>query len=211
MTTSEAAERLRGWFAGRLPEDWFEDAPEIVLDREEVSVIGRLPVPAAAEGVSDAERAGVIAGHVQRFRDETRDRRIGIAREAEQRFGHKVSWGVECGGEREMFTTLSVPVMTRLRQPERRVLDTLVEAGVARSRSDALAWCVRLVGKNTDEWLAELRSALRHVERARAAARRPDRARPGRSDRSGPSTGPAPRSRVNLEYGNGGRSVAAGP
>jgi hypothetical protein len=169
MTTSEAVERLRGWFAGRLPDDWFEDAPEIVLDREEVSVIGRLPVPAAAEGVSDAERAGVIAGHVQRFRDETRDRRIAIAREAEQRFGHKVSWGVECGGEREMFTTLSVPVMTRLRQPERRVLDTLVEAGVARSRSDALAWCVRLVGKNTDEWLAELRSALRHVERARAA------------------------------------------
>lgn len=169
MSTSEAAERLRGWFAGRLPEDWFEGAPEIVLDREEVSVVGRLPVPAAAEEVSDAERAGVIAGHVQRFRDETRDRRIGIAREAEQRFGHKVSWGVECGGEREMFTTLSVPVMTRLRQPERRVLDTLVEAGVARSRSDALAWCVRLVGKNTDEWLSELRSALQHVERARAA------------------------------------------
>ncbi|WP_433467251.1 hypothetical protein ACQPZP_09040 [Spirillospora sp. CA-142024] len=172
MNTSEAAEQLRGWFSGRLPEDWFEGAPEVVLDREEVSVVGRLPVPAAAEQVSDAERAGVIAGHVQRFRDETRDRRIGIAREAEQRFGHKVSWGVECGGEREMFTTLSVPVMTRLRQPERRVLDTLVEAGVARSRSDALAWCVRLVGKNTDEWLAELRTALEHVERARAAGPR---------------------------------------
>ncbi|TDD85250.1 hypothetical protein E1293_11505 [Actinomadura darangshiensis] len=173
MNTSEAAEELRGWFSGRLPGDWFEDAPEVVLDREEVSVVGRLPVPAAAEQVSDAERAGVIAGHVQRFRDETRDRRIGIAREAERRFGHKVSWGVECGGEREMFTTLSVPVMTRLRQPERRVLDTLVDAGVARSRSDALAWCVRLVGKNTDEWLGELRSALQHVERARAAGPRP--------------------------------------
>ncbi len=171
MSTSEAAERLRGWFAGRLPEDWFEGAPEIVLDREEVSVVGRLPEPpaAAAPETSEAERAGAIAGHVQRFREETRDRRMGIAREAERRFGHKVSWGVECGGEREMFTTLSVPVMTRLRQPERRVLDTLVEAGVARSRSDALAWCVRLVGKNTDEWLAELRSALQHVERARAA------------------------------------------
>ena len=35
--------------------------------------------------------------------------------------------------------------MTRLRMPERRVLDTLVDAGVARSRSHALAWCVRLV------------------------------------------------------------------
>ncbi|MEU5991540.1 hypothetical protein ABZ806_21430 [Spirillospora sp. NPDC047418] len=169
MTTSEAAEELRGWFSGRLPEEWFDGAPEVVLDREEASVIGRLAVPAAAGAVQGPERAGVIAGHVQRFREDTRERRIGIAREAEQRFGYKVSWGIECDGEREMFTHLSVPVMTRLRQPERRVLDTLVDAGVARSRSDALAWCVRLVGKNTDAWLAELRTALQHVERARAA------------------------------------------
>lgn len=169
MNTSATLEELRGWFLGRLPEGWFEGAPDVVLDREEASVVGRLPEPAAAAEVSEAERAGVIAGHIQRFREDTRERRIGIAREAEQRFGHRVSWGVECGGEREMFTTLSVPVMTRLRQPERRVLDTLVEAGVARSRSDALAWCVRLVGKNTDEWLSELRTALQHVERARAA------------------------------------------
>ncbi|MEU5880260.1 hypothetical protein [Spirillospora sp. NPDC047279] len=169
MNTSEAAEAVRGWFAGRLPEGWFEGAPEVVLDREEVSVVGRLPVPAAAGDVAGAERAGLVAGHIQRFREDTRDQRIAIAREAEHRFGHKVSWGVDCDDQREMFTTLSVPVMTRLRQPERRVLDTLVDAGVARSRSDALAWCVRLVGKNTDEWLGELRSALEYVERARAA------------------------------------------
>ena len=59
--------------------------------------------------------------------------------------------------------------MTRLRQPERQVLDTLVEGGVARSRSDALAWCVRLVGKNTETWLADIREALQAVEKARAA------------------------------------------
>ena len=106
---------------------------------------------------------------MQRFREDTRDARVDIAREAEHRFGRKVSWGVACGDETAMFTTLSVPVMTRLRQPERRVLDTLVDAGVARSRSDALAWCVRLVGKNADEWLGELRDALQHVQRARAA------------------------------------------
>ncbi|SEG45713.1 hypothetical protein SAMN04489712_105319 [Thermomonospora echinospora] len=172
MNTSEAADKLRGWFTGRLPQDWFAGPPEVVVDREEVSVIGTLAPPPAAEGMSDAERTAMLAGHVQRFREETRERRIAIAREAEHRFGHKVSWGVECGGLREMFTTLSVPVMTRLRQPERRVLDTLVEAGVARSRSDALAWCVRLVGRNADEWLAELREALQHVERARAAGPR---------------------------------------
>ncbi|XRQ11754.1 hypothetical protein ACN3XK_12965 [Actinomadura welshii] len=172
MHTSEAAEELRGWFSGRLPEGWFEGPLDVVVDREEVSVVGRLPEPAAAAQASGAERSGVLAGHVQRFREDTRERRIAIAREAEQRFGYKVSWGVECGGEREMFTTLSVPVMTRLRQHERRVLDTLVDAGVARSRSDALAWCVRLVGKNTDEWLSELRTALQYVERARAAGPR---------------------------------------
>jgi hypothetical protein len=59
--------------------------------------------------------------------------------------------------------------MTRLRQPERSVLDTLVDAGVARSRSDALAWCVRMVRDHTEDWLAELRDALREVERLREA------------------------------------------
>jgi hypothetical protein len=168
MSTEEATEKLRGWFSGRLPAEWFEEAPEVTVDREEVGVVGTLAPPEVADGASEAERSGAIAGHIQRFREDSRDQRIKIAREAEHRFGRKISWGVSCDGTTEMFTTLSVPVMTRLRQPERRVLDTLVEAGVARSRSDALAWCVRLVGKNADEWLGELREALQHVERARA-------------------------------------------
>lgn len=158
---------IRGWFTGRLPEGWFEGPPEIVLDREEIAVLGTLPEP-PAEG-SETERAALIDGLVRRFREETRERRVEIAREAERKFRQKVSWGVVCGGETVMFTTLSVPVMTRLRQPERQVLDTLVAAGVARSRSDALAWCVRLVGKHTDTWLAELRDALQHVDRVRSA------------------------------------------
>jgi hypothetical protein len=169
MTTNEGLDKLRGWFTGRLPDEWFDGPPQVVLDREEISVVGRLAEPEIAEGASAAERSGAIAGHVQRFREDSRERRIDIAREAEHRFGRKVSWGVECGDETTMFTHLSVPVMTRLRQSERRVLDTLVDAGVARSRSDALAWCVRLVGKNADDWLGELRDALQHVERARAA------------------------------------------
>jgi len=106
-------------------------------------------------------------GRIRRFREETRGRRIEIAREAEHKFRRKVSWGVTCADVTEMFTTLSVPVMTRLRQPERRVLDTLVDAGVARSRSDALAWCVRLTGENSDAWLSRLRAALRRVEEVR--------------------------------------------
>jgi hypothetical protein len=158
------AEKVRGWFADRLPADWFAAAPDIQVDREEITVVGTLAAPAAA---SDAERAAAAAGRIRRFREETRSRRIEIAHEAEHRFRRKVSWGVTCAGLTEMFTTLSVPVMTRLRQSERRVLDTLVDAGVARSRSDALAWCVRLTGENADSWLQRLRVALRQVEQVR--------------------------------------------
>jgi hypothetical protein len=161
-TTEEA----RGWFSGRLPGDWFTAAPEIQADREEITVVGVRPAPETA-GASDAERAAAAEGRIRRFREETRSRRIEIAREAEHKFRRKVSWGVTCAEVTEMFTTLSVPVMTRLRQSERRVLDTLVDAGVARSRSDALAWCVRLTGENADSWLSRLRTALRHVEEVR--------------------------------------------
>jgi len=159
-------EKLRGWFTGRLPADWFTAAPDIQVDREEVTVVGTLAEPTEG-GVPAAERAAAAEGRIRRFREETRGRRMEIAREAEHRFRRKVSWGVTCADVTEMFTTLSVPVMTRLRQPERRVLDTLVEAGVARSRSDALAWCVRLTGENTDAWLSALRAALRQVEEVR--------------------------------------------
>ncbi len=188
-TPGDSAEQVRGWFLGRLPGDWFEGQPEIVLDREEVTVIGHLPPVragdaeatkqgaagaeeaaegAAEEGSAEAQADAIAAGRSRRFREETRDARIGIASEAERLFGRKVSWGVISEGRKVMFTTLSVPVMTRLRQAERRVLDTLVDAGVARSRSDALAWCVRLVGEHEDSWLTALRDALRQVEQVRA-------------------------------------------
>ena len=173
MTTDEpsagsAAEKLHGWFSGRLPADWFSTPPEIKVDREEITVVGVLGDPPLAAGASAAERAAAAAGYSRRFREETRQLRIEIAREAEHKFGRKVSWGVTCAGQKVMFTSFSVPVMTRLRQSERLVLDTLVDAGVARSRSDALAWCVRLVGQHEDPWLADLRAALLKVEQVRS-------------------------------------------
>ena len=100
-------------------------------------------------------------------RSETRDERIEIALEAQARYARKVSWGVRLGDTTALFTHVAAPVMTRLRQPERQVLDTLVDAGVARSRSDALAWSVKLVGQHADEWLAQLRDAMAHVEKLR--------------------------------------------
>src|SRR5579864_7295358 len=160
------------WFRGRLPDEWFTEQAEVIVDREEITVVGTLPEPESddADGPADNGAAADAAadGRIKRFREDTRARRIEIAREAERKFGKKVAWGARCGAVNEMFTTLSVPVMTRLRQSERRVLDTLVDAGVARSRSDALAWCVRLTGEHADAWLAELRDALRRVEEVRA-------------------------------------------
>jgi hypothetical protein len=154
-STSEIA----AWIGGRLPEDWFTGETAITTDREEILVVGTLP---EVDGGPDAAE-----GRIARFRDDTREQRIRIAREAEHRYGRKVAWGVRCGDVSRTFTTLSVPVMTRLRQPERIVLDTLVEAGVARSRSEALNWCVRLVGQHTGDWLDELRTAMKSVQDVR--------------------------------------------
>jgi hypothetical protein len=167
MTTQNIDEVARGWFAGRLPSDWFASAPEVSVDREEIIVVSELAAPELAGEPSDQERAAAWAGRIKAFREQTRAQRIEIALEAEHRFGRKVAWGARCGDRREIFTSMSIPVMTRLRQRDRLVLDTLVDAGVARSRSDALAWCVRLVGKNADEWLGQLRDAMRTVEQVR--------------------------------------------
>ncbi|MDQ1696376.1 MAG: hypothetical protein QOJ03_1729 [Frankiaceae bacterium] len=166
------SESVSGWLAGRLPDDWFVEAPQITVDRDEVLIVGRL-APVAPEqsepDQSERDQNGAEQGRIARFREDTREQRIRIAREAEHRFGRKIAWGARCGDSTVVFTTLSVPVMTRLRQPERLVLDTLVDSGVARSRSDALAWCVRLVGRHTDDWLRELRTAMESVQRVRDA------------------------------------------
>jgi len=168
VQSATEAEQLRGWFSGRIPSDWLDGDLDVRVDREEITVIIPIAAPSVADGASDAERAAAREGRCRRFREETREQRIEVASEAEHRHGKKVSWGVRCDGATVMFTTLSMPVMTRLRQAERQVLDTLVDAGVARSRSDALAWCVRLVGEHEQAWLAELRAALHKVEQVRS-------------------------------------------
>lgn len=166
MITEQQMERVRGWFTGRLPSAWQEQQPaRITVDREEITVIISLPdvdLP-EEEGASDAERSEARAGRARAFREETRERRMEIDREAQHRFERKVSWGVDVGGRSELWTNVAAPVMTRLRQAQRQVLDTLVASGVAKSRSEALAWCVRLVGQHEEDWLQELRDAMDQV------------------------------------------------
>jgi hypothetical protein len=160
-------DELQTWFASHLPKDWFVGPPEITSDGEEILVVGALPDVELAAGTSAAARAAAEDARIDRFREETRDDRVRIAREAERHFRRKVGWGARCGEQMKLFTTASVPVMTRLRMPERSILDTLVAGGVARSRSDALAWCVRLVGMHQKDWIKGLRDALVKVDEAR--------------------------------------------
>lgn len=160
---------IESWFTGRLPDEWTTaDEPTITIDREEITIIVAIDPPELDTAATDADRAEAVAGRISGFREDTRDRRMQIAREAEHRFERKVAWAVSVGDHTTVFTHLAAPVMTRLRQPERQVLDTLVAANIARSRSDALGWCVRLVGRNVDEWLTELREAMQAVDEVSA-------------------------------------------
>jgi hypothetical protein len=161
------AEDAAAWITGAVPDGWFTEPPQVVIDRDEIIIWGRLPEPDLPADATDADKAAAQAGRITQWREDTRDDRIRVARQVEHRYQRKVAWGVRCGDTEELFTHLAAPVMTRLRQPERRVLDTLVDAGVARSRSEALAWCVKLVGQHTEDWLTDLRTAMTRVDELR--------------------------------------------
>ncbi|HVF07993.1 MAG TPA: hypothetical protein VNC60_05395, partial [Actinomycetota bacterium] len=129
-TTYRSDDEIRGWFAGRLPDDWFTTPVEVTVDRDEILVIGTIEAPDLTNEASPEARSAALAARISGFREDSRARRMKIADEAQRRFARTVSWGVRCADQLVPFTTLSVPAMTRLRQPERRVLDTLVDAGV---------------------------------------------------------------------------------
>jgi hypothetical protein len=149
---------LVDWFTEALPEGWLTGPPAVHHDADEIIVTGDLGPPGA--GLSHEQQ-------IDAFREATREQRMAIADEAQATFRRTVSWGVVCGDHEVRFTTLNAPAMTRLRLEERLVLDTLIDAGIARSRSEALAWCVRLVGKHEDDWISSLRDAIDRVQEIR--------------------------------------------
>ena len=165
---------IQEWFNDRIPRHWNARGVEVISDQDEILVVVDLhPVTSTDDDQRPADgdeplgaRPEDLTG-LRLFRESSRDERMALAASAEKAFGRKVSWGGRVGDVMVIFTTASVPVMTRLRLPERRVLDTLIDAGVARSRSEALAWCVRLVGDNEKEWIGELRRAFATVESVR--------------------------------------------
>jgi len=159
---------IAAWFAGRIPDDWFEGSVSIDIDQDEIQVVGSLPAPQLPEGASDEEVRVAEQARISGYREDSRGARMRIAEEAQPAFRRTVSWGAQCGSSRVLFTTAGVPVMTRLRLADRHVLDTLIDSGVARSRSEALAWCVRLVAQHEADWIRELRDAMSSVEEVRA-------------------------------------------
>src|ERR1700693_816837 len=126
------AENIPEWFAGKIPAGWFAGPPEVLSDGDEILGIGPLPDVELAAGTSEEGRAAARSARIDRFREETRDDRVRIARDAERHFRRKVAWGARSGDQVKVFTTLSVPVMTRLRMTERSIVDTLVAGGVGR-------------------------------------------------------------------------------
>lgn len=163
-----SAEDATAWFVGRLPEGLYLGVPHVSVDREEIIVIGEIAAVDLPADDDQAVNEAAIAGRISRFREDTREQRIAVASEAQARYGRRVAWGARIGNTEMVFTSLSTPVMTRLRQSERQVLDTLVDSGVARSRSDALSWAVKLVGEHTEEWLTNLRQAMADVDTLRS-------------------------------------------
>lgn len=154
------------WFAGQLPDDWFIEPVEVLVDRDEIIVTGTLAMPERVPDGPEAEETAA-ASRIDAWRDATRSQRMAVADIAQARWQRHVTWAARCGPSEVRFTSAAVPVMTRLGFEDRQVLDTLIDAGVARSRSEAMAWCVRQVGEHRAEWIDKLRDAMTEVERIR--------------------------------------------
>ena len=93
---------IKGWFAGRLPDGWFT-GQEVTVEDDQIVVLGTLPEDGLPPTSSAEEKEGAAAGRIARFREETRGERIGIAREAEERFHRFITWGTKLGGVTKRF------------------------------------------------------------------------------------------------------------
>ena len=56
-------------------------------------MVGRLAEPDYPKDADDTARGAAQRARIQRFREDTREQRMQIADEAEQRTGRKVAWG----------------------------------------------------------------------------------------------------------------------
>jgi hypothetical protein len=159
-------QELQRWLQTRLPAHLVTTPPDVTIYDDEVVIVLQLTLDAPAEPPEQQQQREQQL--IERAREETRPLRIRLARELQALFKCAIAWGMRAGATELLFTTRSVPVMTRLGRVEREVLDTLVAAGVAETRSAALAYTVRAFASEHGEWLNEVRAAIVEVERVRA-------------------------------------------
>ncbi|HEU5102687.1 MAG TPA: hypothetical protein VFU22_26865, partial [Roseiflexaceae bacterium] len=133
---------LQSWLQERVPANVVSGPPEIAIYDDEAVIVLPLLLPELGRAPEVEERRAAERELIAQRREETRPWRMKLARELQSKLGRAVAWGMRAGESEALFSTRSVPVMTRLGRAERDVLDTLVAAGVADTRSAALAYAV---------------------------------------------------------------------
>ncbi|NJO81514.1 MAG: hypothetical protein HC828_01285 [Blastochloris sp.] len=167
---------LQEWLQARLPTELLDAPPEIRVYPDEMVIVLQVVRDAALAQLDEAERSPAELQQIAERREGTRKLRMKLARELQASLGLSVAWGMRIGDNEVLFTTRTVPVMTRLGRAEREVLDTLVAAGVADTRSAALAYVVRAFAIEHREWLGEVREALTHIDKVRQRLKHTPRA-----------------------------------
>ena len=178
------SEMLTNW----LPATVLAESPEIIEDDDELLIVLNLGT-AGVTGEADARKQSEQE-QIDRRRDETKSTRIRIGNRLGRATGKAVSWGMKVGDTRQLFTDNTSPVMTRLSRPERQVLDTLIAAGVANTRSAALGYIVRVFGEEHQDWLNEVQNAMSHVASLRDKLRPQQRQGPPPTTASGDAETP---------------------
>lgn len=159
---------LQHWLQAHLPVDLVVKLPEVRVYPDEIVVILQLSDAGLGREVGEQELMEAEHQLIAERREETRPLRMRLARELQARLNRPIAWGMRVGTSEMLFTTRSAPVMTRLGRAERELLDTLVAAGVAETRSAALAYVVRAFAVEHADWLAEMRQALTQIDEVRA-------------------------------------------
>ncbi|MCG8351634.1 MAG: hypothetical protein MI924_28030 [Chloroflexales bacterium] len=159
-------EELQQWLQSKLPATLTAMPPRIKIYSDEVVIVlypNEAPMPDDSIDQRSAEQA-LIAYQ----RELTRSLRMRLADEIQKKLRLPVAWGMRIGESEVLFTTRTIPVMTRLGRIERDVLDTLVAAGVAETRSSALAYTVRAFAAEHADWLAEVSQVIEQVRQVRS-------------------------------------------
>ena len=159
-------QELRKWLLSQLPASVVGSDPEITIDADELLIILTLnteTLVGEGEALKNAEHA-----LLERQRSETRALRIQLGRQLERTCGYAVSWGMRAGGTVQLFTPNTTAVMTRLTREERQVLDTLIAANVANTRSAALGYIVRTFAVEHQDWLHKAQQAAKNMASLRA-------------------------------------------